>query len=62
MCTGVVNALSDIGANDQKTDLSTGAAAIFVRLLAGGLGDRVGHRRVSGIACLGFAITDSRRQ
>jgi MFS family permease len=32
-------------------------AAIFVRLLAGGLGDRVGHRRVSGVACIGFAIT-----
>jgi MFS family permease len=34
-------------------------AAIVVRLLAGGLGDRVGHRRVSAIACLGFALVAS---
>lgn len=34
-------------------------AAICVRLVAGGLGDRVGHRRVSAIACLGFAIVAS---
>ena len=31
VCTGVVNAPSDVGATDQKADLSTGAAAIFVR-------------------------------
>ena len=31
VCTGVVNAPSDVGASDQKADLSTGAAAIFVR-------------------------------
>jgi MFS family permease len=34
-------------------------AAICVRLVAGGLGDRVGHRRVSAIACLGFALVAS---
>jgi hypothetical protein len=31
VCMGVVNAPSDVGASDQKADLSTGAAAIFVR-------------------------------
>jgi hypothetical protein len=31
VCTGVVNAPSDIGSTDQKADLSTGAVAIFVR-------------------------------
>jgi hypothetical protein len=31
VCTGVVHASSDVGATDQKADLSTGAAAIFVR-------------------------------
>jgi len=31
VCTGVVGAPSDIGSNDQKADLSSGAAAIFVR-------------------------------
>ncbi len=32
-------------------------AAILVRVTAGGLGDRVGHRRVSAVASLGFAAT-----
>jgi hypothetical protein len=31
VCTGVVNAPSDVGSTDQKADLSTGAVAIFVR-------------------------------
>jgi hypothetical protein len=31
VCMGVVNAPSDVGATDQKADLSTGAVAIFVR-------------------------------
>jgi hypothetical protein len=31
VCTGVVSAPSDVGAGDQKADLSTGAVAIFVR-------------------------------
>ena len=31
VCTGVVNAPSDVGSTNQKADLSTGAVAIFVR-------------------------------
>lgn len=35
LCTGVVHAPSDAGATDQKSDMSVGAAAIFVRGGAG---------------------------
>jgi hypothetical protein len=31
VCTGVVSAPSEVGANDQKADLSSGAVAVFVR-------------------------------
>ena len=48
VCTGVVNAPSDVGSTDQKADLSTGAVAIFVRsggdVDAAGLPQGVEHR------------------